>query len=186
MRAQLKFTLPVAQMLLAVVLWWYSNGWEIAARRINDMPGPSPTFDLLGIISWPVAILRSCVFWHFYGIWDAAASIAAIGLFWYWVALNINAWGERKIILMFKWSPLRIAGDLALILAGAVIGLLWAATAARGPLRYTPRHGPDWLWFALSVTLGLMWSGALIVLYGRDLAYCILRRNPVKAIPIPG
>lgn len=80
----LRYALPITQMLLAVALWWCSNQWQLAVRHIYDAAGPAPSFDLLLIVSWPVALVRTLWARHLPYLWDEATSVAAIGLFWYW------------------------------------------------------------------------------------------------------
>jgi hypothetical protein len=181
MRVRLKYALPIAQMGLAAALWWCANRWQLAATA---MQGPSsPAFDLLLIISWPVVPVRMLWFWHTPYLWDEVASIASIGMFWYWVALNIETLRERGMVLMFKWAPLRIAGDLLLITVGVFLGLLCTSTVIHGPPTYFPRLGPEWLWLVPTVAMEFIWSASLIFIFGRDAIYCVLRKKPMTASP---
>ncbi len=111
MRIKLKYALPFIQMLLAVALLVWTVRWERAMMRIQDMPGTPPSFTLLVAINAPVALPRIVLYRYLPGWWDAITFIAGIGVFWYWVARNIESWRQTRRVFMFSWRPLRLAGD---------------------------------------------------------------------------
>jgi|HubBroStandDraft_6_1064221.scaffolds.fasta_scaffold1643653_1 hypothetical protein len=157
----------LAQMALGVVLLRWSYVSTIAAERGGNL-GPAPAFTLLMSINAPVALGR--VFWfHFYTpyLWDVVVTIVLIGALWYWVALNIDSWQERRMILQFKWAPLRIGTDLLAIALGAMLGLLCA------PISYLPVP-----WLIAAWASALMWAFGPMLFYGRDLVCCIRRKSP--------
>lgn len=191
MQVKLKYALPLAQITLALGLLWWSQVQFEADMRIMDMPGPAPAFTLLIAINGPAVLPRA--FWANYlsTLWDDLALIAAVGLLWYWIALNIDAWRKRRIVVMFSWTPLRLAGDLLLVVAGMFFGsvCVWeqlplkaALHGVRGEalLNYLPQRLP---WFIAVTSLLLAWSLALIYFFGRDFIHCILRKNPAPASP---
>src|ERR1700691_739984 len=114
MRLKLKYVLPLAQMALGVVLLWRNDVWTRAAERVMDMPGASAAFTLLLSMNPPVALVRGFRYWPWpwSPVWDRVLSVASIGALWYWVALNIESWRERGMILQFQWTPLRIGANL--------------------------------------------------------------------------
>jgi hypothetical protein len=173
MRLKLKYTLPLVQVLLAVVLLAWTERWERALMRTGDMPGPPPCFTLLIAINAPLAIPRMFVFRYLRGWWDDITFVVAIAVFWYWVSLNIESWQKDRRLFLFSWMPLRLAGDMV----GVGIGVIWTSVLWGGNgYRYSlPSHLSvrDWLWFVPCAGLPILWSAVLIILFGRDLVYCI-------------
>jgi hypothetical protein len=171
MRAKLKYALPLAQMALAVWLLHQSDLWYLAHRRL-DAPGRSPASILLWSINAPVAEVSTL--WQRYveWPWDVVISVAVIGMFWYWIALSIQSWRERRKPLFFAWRPLRIAADLLLIATGA--SLAWFGVLIGG-LHDT--YIPLWIQWSC-----LLWSLVFLVIFGRDLILCFFRKSPRPAV----
>ena len=158
--------------------------------RIMDMPGPAPAFSLLASINFPVASLR--VFWFRYlpGWWDDIVFVAAIGFFWYWVALNVYSWQQKRTVRIFSSIPLRLTVDLLLIAMGTLVGI-YAVTDELRLLAFVhgvhgealrncfPNNWPGWAWFIAIAGLHLAWSVVLIFFFGRDFIHCVLRKKPV-------
>jgi hypothetical protein len=119
MRVKLKYALPLAQMGLAAALARCHHVWEIATRY-DDMPGPSPAFRLLHSIDWAVLLVPGYRRMPF--PWSGVTVVAVTGLLWYWVALNLSELHQGRRVVMFKRVPLRIAGDLLLIVSGVFLG----------------------------------------------------------------
>jgi len=185
MRPKLKYVLPLTQMALCLALIWRSELWLKAAARIMDIPGPAPAFTLLVSINPPAAIVRAL--WERYlrlpALWDDVMLVVAVGFLWYWVALNIHYWHQRRTVCMFSWLPLRLAGDALLIAAGVFWGFISLGhdfavidivRGVRGealrnsfPITYS-----GWLWFTINVGLALAWSFSLIYFFGRDVISC--------------
>ena len=189
---KLKYLLPLLQMVLAIGLLRLSNSWVKAMRGVEDIPGPSPAFNLLVCINAPVGAARAFWFRYLPGYWVDLTFIVAIGLFWYWIALNINSWRERRMVVMFTWWPMRIAGDLLLIGVGAILlvyvyvnqfGVRMAVEALRGPL--SPGQ-LAWRWLVPNIGLPLVWSLALIFFFGRDFVHCVLRKKTRISSVAPG
>ena len=192
---KLKYALPLAQMVLAFALLWWSNTLDLAAKPNCDMPGPSPTFEILTSINAPVALARAFWYSHLPYLWDAGTLIVAVGLFWYWVALNIHSWRQRRTPFLFAWRPLRFAGNLLLIAVGVLWGIscvdevrsivhvapVWSGTGCFGPLVWSM-----WLPSIVVAGLHLAWSLVLTLFFGRDVFHCLLRKSPVSARPLQG
>jgi hypothetical protein len=160
--------LPLAQMALGVVLFWRNDLWMTAAMHVDDMPGPSPAFTLLLSMNPPVTLLHGYLYWHMSPLWERALTVASIGALWYWIALNVDSWRERKMILQFKRPPLRITADLLAIPLGAFLEAICVRDFSYHPL---PWRVPIWI----SV---LVWSFGPMFFFGRDLVYCIRRKSP--------
>jgi hypothetical protein len=94
-----------------------------------------------------------------------------VALLWYWVALNVTEWRERRQIVLFRWIPLRAVADVALIAAGCLLaagalesfrpGAQWFQNGCYGPL--TP---PFYILSAISL---LVWCVAFLYFPARDL-----------------
>jgi len=173
MRLKLKYVLPIVQSLLAVALIIWNRA---EAQSVYGTPLP---FKLLCSINAPVAVLRELLWSHrLYGWWDYILFVAAIGVFWYWVALNIHSWRQTRRVLMFSWEPLRLAGDALAVGTGA----LWLFIYWREPR--SPYMPVSWLsWIDFLMALLSLWSVALIFFFGRDLIHCVLRKNPLSTAP---
>ena len=122
MRLKLKYTLPLAQTMVAVALLVWTDRWERALMRIQHMPGTPPSFTLLIAINAPLAMPRMLVYRYLPGWWENITLVVAIGVFWYWVSLNIESWQQSRRLFLFSWTPLRLVGDT--IAVG--IGVMWA------------------------------------------------------------
>jgi hypothetical protein len=172
MRLKLKYVLPLAQTLLAVGLLVWTDRWERALMRIDDMPGTPPSFTLLMAINAPLAMPRALVFRYLHGWWDDITLVLAIAVFWYWVSLNIESWQQSRRLFFFSWTPLRLAGDTIVI----GIGVAWTFVLWRGHAYSLPPHLPltDWLWFVPCTCLPILWSAMLILMFGRDFVYCLI------------
>jgi hypothetical protein len=210
MRLKLKYVLPVLQMVLAFSLLRLSYLSQTGARC--DMCGPGPAFDLLISINVPVVLARG--FWwrsayDGFGplvafLLDDATVVAAVGLLWYWMALNIGAWRDRRTLFTFQWLPLRLTQDVLLIAAGVFWGIYcadefsggavlhWAPIAHRpGPTpavwtpgQWTPwQLWSHWLWFIVIAGLHAAWFLILMFPGGRDFLHGVLRKNPQETHP---
>lgn len=178
MSVKFKYALPILQMLLAVVLLIWTERWERAELRAHSVSGTPPPFSLLCAINTPVALPRELWYRYLPGWWDDIVFVATIGVFWYWVALNIHSWGQSRRVFMFSWAPLRLAGDAVAI----GIGAFWVFIFWREPLRhYMPVSWPNWIVPLMALTI--LWSVMLIFFFGRDLMYCILRKDPLSSAP---
>lgn len=172
MRVRLKYILPPLQMLLAITLVAFTWHWERVLARFQDMPGTPPSFTLLMAINAPLLIPRLLLSDYLRGWWDPITLVAAIGMFWYWVSLNIGSWQRSHRLCTFSWRPLRLAVDA--IAVGIGIMLAFVLSQARG----NSLTSKDWRWSVPCLSLLVVWSAALILLFGRDLAQCLL---PIKA-----
>jgi hypothetical protein len=176
MRLKLKYVLSPLQMLLAVAFLVWTDHWERALRRIQDMPGPRPSFTLLIAINAPLAMPRALIFRYLPGRWDEITLVVAIGMFWYWVSLNIESWQRSRRVFVFSWMPSRLAVDTIAI----GIGAMWVFVLAHNRTYQFPAlvsstvSSTDWMWFVPCMCLPILWSAALILLFGRDFAQCVL------------
>ncbi len=159
MRLKLKHALPLVQTFVAVSLLVWTDRWERALMRIYDMPGNPPSFTLLIAINAPLATPRALVFPHLPGLWREISFVLAISGLWYWVALNIEFWQQRRRILMFSWTPLRLLGDII----GVAIGLMCALVPSHDFVQWL-RYGfppvlslTGWLWFVPCTCLPILW-----------------------------
>jgi hypothetical protein len=161
----------MAQIALTLTLLWATELWDKSVTR-TDMPGAAPAFSILVSLNAPIALPRSLVFMHMSDFWDNVTLIVAIGLLWYWVALNIQSWSQRRTVVMFSWIPLRLAADLLLIIDGVFWFVLCIANIyfrlffpfANFAFAEMP---PIWFFFASAFQLA--WSLVLIYFCGRDL-----------------
>ena len=172
MRLKLKYALPLVQTLVALALLVWTDRWERALMRIQDMPGTHPSFTLLIAINAPLAMPRMLVFRYLSGWWDDITLVVAVAAFWYWVSLNIESLRHGRGVFMFSWMPLRLAGDTVAV----GIGAMWAFVLWRSPSYDLPPlvSLTGWLWFVPCICLPILWSAALILLFGRDLVHCLL------------
>lgn len=199
MQLRLKYALPLAQMLLASALLICSSLWAPAAMRVCDMPGSTPAFGLLASINAPVAVARTFWISHlpgrtitladgriaFFDLVDDATLVAAVGVFWYWVVLNIRCWRQWHAIIMFRWFPLRLATDGILMAVGLLSGFaglvegrhIVLASDPRGTGCFGPLVWSNWLSIVIAGFF-LSWSIGLIVLFGRDFLHCVVRKDP--------
>lgn len=179
--ARLKYILPLSQLTVAMALEWWSDEWYRSVGRLHDMPGPSPASQLLLSINAPAALVRASWSWsgHISSRWDHILLITMIGTLWYWIALNIETWQRTREIRMFSWLPLRIAGDLVLIVAGILLALMPVADAYL--LFQYPSSLSIWLWFVLLRGLFFSWSIAFVFCFGRDLVHSVRAKTSTPA-----
>lgn len=182
MRVNLKYILPFGEVAPASALF----GWSASWRPVGcDAYGGSPAWILLISINQPAAVLRNLYYRP--GSWsgvtgfvmDGAILIALSGILWYWVARNIASWRLAKTVLMFRWLPLRIGGDGLFIAVGLSCGYWVLSDPSWSPHLhgyscYKPLALSQWMAF-VSFGLQIVWTLALIYLYGRDILYCALR-----------
>ena len=136
------------------------------------MVGTPPFFTLLIAINAPLAMPRALFFRFLPGWWGDIILVAAIGVLWYWVSLNIASWQQSRRVFMFSRIPLRLAGDMIAVGIGALWAFVLSHNRSYGLL---PLHSStDWLWFVPSVCLATLWSAALILLFGLDFVQCLL------------
>ena len=168
---KLKFVLPLGQMVLAVGLLWQSYHWDELNRpsRYSDSPGIGPARVLLICVDGPPLLLTALSFrplgygyWMFlgYGYRELDAMfVTCVGIFWYWVALNIWSWRQRNTLLLFKWTPLRIVADLLLMVLGSVFMLF----------RNLDIADMRWPWRIPSLAFFLFWTFGPLFVFGCDL-----------------
>jgi len=170
-RLRLEYALPLAQMALAVYLLWWTYQCQAAFKRIYDAPPIPPAFTFLVFMNAPANLLRWTWFYHVNGVWSDAMFVASIGLLWYWVALNIHSWHERRSPVIFSWAPMRVMADLALVAMG--LSIAW------GFRNVDVAHLP-WLWRIPVVTFLVVWSLGPVVVFGRDLIHCLRRKTEIE------
>jgi hypothetical protein len=197
---KIKYALPIAQMVFACLLVaGVQAQWNafFHSRHGCDSPGSPPLFEVLLAINAPLVVPR--VFWEalpsvFLGgghylpfYWSTGIMVTAVGFFWFWVALNVQAWRQRRMVLMFRWRPAQFVTDTLIVVSGLLPGLL-GVTEMRdvirelrlgwlGNLCYVP------IWVdevsAIIVPCALLcWSFVLAFFYGRDLIYCVRSKTP--------
>ena len=137
--------------------------------HIQDMPGVPPWFMLLVALNAPVALPRALLFRYLPGWWDPIVFVTAIGVLWYWVALNIETLRTTREIVIFSWTPLRLAIDV--IVVG--VNLIWLFLLGRDRFSL-PVTSTDWIWSISSMLLLALWSAAMVAFFGRDFIHCLL------------
>jgi hypothetical protein len=176
MRLPLKYALPLLHVCVALGLFTCDARWWRTVARSMDMPGPSPAFQLLASINAPLALPRALMFRHLHGLWDPITFIAAIGVFWYWVGLNIVSWRERRAAYLFSKIPLRLLADVLLI----GVGVFWIFVCWK-EIYPNPQErlfsAPDWGWYALLLGLPILWGIVLISFFGYDCIHSLVRRK---------
>jgi len=178
MHVKLKHVLPLAQMALAAALLRWAFLSDRALKGL-DMISPNPVFTLFVAINAPVAALVQPL-WHQDDLPADLGLMAAVGIFWYWIALNVDSWQERRRLRLFKWTPLQVTADLLLIAIGGLWGwdLIengWDLVNRHYGLPATVAQGWMWSWFIPNWALLAIWSLGLLVLGGRDLIQCFQR-----------
>ena len=177
MRVRLRYALPLAQMALAVVFLRLIFLWDVATRG-DDMPGRHPAFQVLIYLHLPLMLVfKELLFGR---LPELAVLVAAIGGFWYWIALLVHRYNERRTIFPPAWGTLRIVADLALITMGASIGWLSIENIRDYPDMYSPlpQSFLGWSWFIPTYGFLLMWILSPIVVFGSDLVQYLRRKSP--------
>jgi hypothetical protein len=172
----LRYALPLAQMALGVVL---IQGWYSWLRAGMAAQAPSPDHMLLLSINAPVSLARALWHNHVPDSWDNVAFILAIGIFWYWVALNILSLQERKALVLFRWAPLRIAADVLFIAMGACMGW-WLCISTVTTLPTSPLLQLRWPCLIPVWASVFIWSLASVFLPTHDLIRSF-RTRPARA-----
>lgn len=176
MHLRLKYVLPLVQMALAVVFLRLIFLWDVAARMAHvDMPGKHPAFLLLLCLHLPLMlILKPLLFGR---LPQLAALVAAIGVFWYCIALLSHRHYERGTVFPTRWLALRIVADVMLVAAPTCLGLLFIENVRDYPFIY-PRSFDGWTWFLPTYGSLLMWILGPIYIFGSDLVRCLRRGSP--------
>jgi len=179
MRVRLKYALPLGQMALAVVFLRLIFLWDVATR-MDDMPGKHPAFLLLIYLHLPLMfVLKPLLFGR---LAELALLVAAIGVFWYCIALLIHRHNERGTVFPTGWVALRIAADVVLIAIPMCLGLLFIESVRDYPNIYAlPRSFEGWSWFLPTYGSVLMWILGPIVIFGSDLIRFLRRGSPQAA-----
>jgi len=179
---RLSYTLPTVQLCMtAGLLAWDALWWRTVARSM-DMPGASPASHLLVAINAPLSLLETFVFRHLPGWWHLTAYVVAIALFWYWVGMNIISWRERRSAFLFSWMPLRLLADAVIIGVGVFwIVVLWDEIRRPNGRLFLAADWPIWLWYALSLSIPILWAIVLVSFFGYDCIHTLIRRKSACA-----
>jgi hypothetical protein len=183
--ARLPLILGIAQMLIAALLIWQSQVWNVAMmKRVRGTFGPGPWFIVCTSIDFPVAMLR--------GLWDRATFFGGIsyvdygllvfatGVLWWWVGLNIVSLREQRSPFVPRSLPLRICMDLLFVAVGLFLGWYVFRCDLNLVLRsdwvfvfryYFPSTAEGLLLFALQTSLHSAWAIAILFVFGRDLTH---------------
>jgi hypothetical protein len=113
---KIKYLLPAGVVALMVLLLRWNNSLRHVAARWCDVPGPAPADRLLMSLNAPL-IFQSRVWYDSFSYpWNVVTQLGAVGLFWYWVAVNISSWRRGGSMITISWRPARFALDALLIL----------------------------------------------------------------------
>ena len=179
-------------MLLASTLLSWHNALFLHAINQCDSPGPGPVLPILKSINAPLilpgvllgaidALLLRNYSLPYY--WSQGILISAVGVLWYSVAKNLQAWRTRRAVLMLSWRPARFLLDMFLVVIG-LYSFLGAAASAREritlrSLRGQGCYGPNSIFMlstSASACVFLGWASVLVFVYGRDFIHCIRSR----------
>jgi hypothetical protein len=149
------------------------------------MPGANPILTALLSLHAPLALPLRISWNYFSGTTSFAIFIPVVGIFWYWVALNLQTWRDNRRVVMFSWRPARWVVDILLVACGLVCGLAGlyklyvAASYAPSEMHGNGCYGPN-PWFSLvpEILTGLFllaWFIALIYPFGRDFIHSFRR-----------
>jgi hypothetical protein len=148
------------------------------------IPGTPEEFRLAMFINGPVALVRMLWTGCFVGKWSTtvfcigfwwwdAFFIASVGIFWYWIALNISSWRERRVLLLPTSMPLRVTTDLLLIALGPCF--VWFSRDI--DLIHLWQQG-----FVVAVPFLLIWSVGPVFVFGRDLVRCLFTASAARRL----
>ncbi len=186
MGLRLKYALPLVQMGLAVVFLRLEFVNELT-WRMADSRGFHPAFILLLCLSFPVTLpLKLTLYGYLPTLWFDAIVVAAIGAFWYWAALQMHSYHERRTLLPFSSVPLQITADLLLIAIGACLGWLLLRQVREYPNYFSPfkitlsPFNLGWLWLIPIWASLRIWSLGPVFVFGQDLIRhtCASRPKP--------
>jgi hypothetical protein len=173
---KLKFALPLLQVGLAFGLLAWDRIWEMIMPT-QDMPEPSLALKLLVSINAPVLVPGAFLLPRLPRLpnsWTDITLLVAIGLLWYWVALNILSWEARRSVCMSSMLPLRLIGDILPISVGVFLIFACWQDLFRN---FVPISWSYWLRFDPFVGAVVAWSVVLVSFFGWDFIHCILRRR---------
>ena len=174
----LKCTLPFVQLCVALALLTLDALWGGQWRHPWTCRAPRQLPKLLGSINAPLALLETFVFRHLPRRWDLITFVAAIGVFWYWVGMNIVSWREQRAAYLFPWTPLRLLADIMIIGLGTfLIVVCWKEIQRYNERLFSAQDWQDWLWYALSLALPILWGTVLITFFGYDCIHSLIRRK---------
>jgi hypothetical protein len=165
MRLKLKYLLPLTQIVVAIFLLHQYQRWMILTRH-DDMPGPGPAANLLGLINLPVALLRGVSFRSFDLDWPDWIFVVVLAILWYWLGREIESRLDRRRQATIGRQLVRIATDVLLTVCSAGL-VFWG--------HYELLSLP-WSYFAPSVVFLLFWVFVPPLLLGYDL-YSVARRT---------
>jgi hypothetical protein len=100
-------------MALAAVLLKLSQLWYWPSLGLCDTAGLSPAFDLLLALN---PFLEFKIFSVFTNPW---CFVVPVGVFWYWIALNVSSWQRTQTVIGFSRRPTRFVADAVLISLGS-------------------------------------------------------------------
>jgi hypothetical protein len=176
MRFKPKYALPLVQMALAwAVMDWM---WLYHVLAFNSW-GSTPPMWFVMMMDFPASEVGLLVWrWSVFGRLNLWLFIALVGVLWYWVLRNIEAWRETGSLWLHASPAARIAEDLALIALG-FFSLFVALTDFH--LKFVldgPRAaGRFWPWSVAAVLCNLGWFVGLVYFFGRDLLQTLRSSN---------
>ena len=179
-KMKLKVMLPAANIALRLLLLRWDNSLSHLAGAC-DSPGPSPADRLLMSMNAPLIFQLRIWYYSFSYPWNVAMEMIAVGLLWYWVAVNISSWRSGGNMITLSWRPARFGLDATLIILGLIFGLLavnetrWGVIYAeymrRWGLNSVGCFGPisyQSLAAMAAACFYLGWCAVLVLFCGRD------------------
>jgi hypothetical protein len=125
-------------------------------------------YDFLIIMNGLLSLVEK--FWYRYLDWPMSfvLYVASIGLYWCWMALNIDSWRWQGTLFLFRRTTLRSATDVLLI----SISVLFVGYFPDINIAFMP-------WQMEISELGVLplWSLGPLWFCGRDIDRCLHRRD---------
>lgn len=122
-----------------------------------------------------------------WGAFEIAFTLT-VGVFWYWIALNIERWSKRREVFLSARRHWRLLTDLLLVSDGVMLGLYAVTKDLAVTAIFRGMRGQDllnrfegfyfgWPWWIAFVFFHLGWSIVLIFFFGRDFVQCLSKKK---------
>jgi hypothetical protein len=164
---RLKYVLPAVQMAFAIVCLRLTYLFDLTTRVQGSLSAQHPAFHILIYLNFPLMlVLKELMFG---GLLQLSALIIAIGAFWYWIALLLEKYSQRRSIFPLKWGLGRMVADLVVITLGALLGGSLAKSYLDYPDSLVPTFSFRYPWSIPVLLSFLPWTIGPICVFGNDL-----------------